>query len=865
MAEEKKPTKCCSGDGTNTAACCGTNNKVGKEVESIITDDCCASGKCHKEQWKEEEDHHHQTTTTTPEPCTVKANLYKNTKKTTIAAAASAASSACQEPHGNPDCVAILREDGNVDIYDVAGDCMTFCADDDSSKKKLCFSSHGHVDIEPYLTPCFDEDGNHGDPEEDCYCGEEGPHLHAHLHSDATCHDTKQKKHDKFQLALVTLKPKEAEVSQLPLLPTMPKSPSLPIACNALQLEQSLVERGVCAQKFNASKQPFKKNIAHDDHVDMLVHNPNTGLVTLEHDCQDCGHMDIHGTLAYAAQRRSFHDGDKTKNMIQINFYEIPKTPMKLLDVLGGFFALEEGKAQVMRSAFPTTTTTTSNKKKARAPCCNEDGTCNAQVKDDSCPSVANTVDSNELVDEEEETVVVKSTLHVKGICCAAEIPMVHSIVEPLIGVSKVVGIATTTKLVHFMHDPTVITAEQVMLALNKQKFNASIRKDGGAAAKTTTFVAAAANTTTTTVGRSTFLVSGICCAAEIPAINQILEPLKGVQKVSINVPNKMVYVEHEFDLIAAKDIKAALDQERFFSKVEKDAQAEALSTTEFMSKYVESTFLITTSLLEQKDAERIKDVLREHYSKEKLSHSQVHVPSKTIKIDHNPKLVLAGDLTKFLQDSVGLDLSLIADGFKEGIWSAGEDEMLDEEQAHLQWPVILSGIFWIVSMLHFIGGNWDYLKYAGILSVLLGIPGIASKAFLTMKRRQFDTNCMMLFATIGELRFYLVYHAISNFVFLTFLCFMTQELLPFKNTARRQLLLFFSAFPTGWKPCQLHGPEMHCQQSLSFVLNVQRCKTRSVVNLFLLQLRPLLLEALFPFELGIRYPVMEWYLKDPR
>jgi hypothetical protein len=62
------------------------------------------------------------------------------------------------------------------------------------------------------------------------------------------------------------------------------------------------------------------------------------------------------------------------------------------------------------------------------------------------------------------------------------------------------------------------------------------------------------------------------------------------------------------------------------------------------------------------------------------------------------------------------------------------------------------------VSMLHFIGGNWDYLKYAGILSVLLGITKIASKAFLTMKRGQFDTNCMMLFATLGELQFRIFY-----------------------------------------------------------------------------------------------------------
>ncbi len=53
---------------------------------------------------------------------------------------------------------------------------------------------------------------------------------------------------------------------------------------------------------------------------------------------------------------------------------------------------------------------------------------------------------------------------------------------------------------------------------------------------------------------------------------------------------------------------------------------------------------------------------------------------------------------------------------------------------------------------LHFIGGKWDYLKYTGIVSVALGIPKIAQKAFMTLKRGQFDTNCMMLFATVGAL-----------------------------------------------------------------------------------------------------------------
>lgn len=43
-----------------------------------------------------------------------------------------------------------------------------------------------------------------------------------------------------------------------------------------------------------------------------------------------------------------------------------------------------------------------------------------------------------------------------------------------------------------------------------------------------------------------------------------------------------------------------------------------------------------------------------------------------------------------------------------------------------------------------------DYLKYTGLLSVAFGLPPIAIKALRTLRRYQFDTNCLMLFASVG-------------------------------------------------------------------------------------------------------------------
>lgn len=43
-----------------------------------------------------------------------------------------------------------------------------------------------------------------------------------------------------------------------------------------------------------------------------------------------------------------------------------------------------------------------------------------------------------------------------------------------------------------------------------------------------------------------------------------------------------------------------------------------------------------------------------------------------------------------------------------------------------------------------------SYLRYVGILAVVTGLPPIALKAYRTLRRWQFDTNCLMLFASLG-------------------------------------------------------------------------------------------------------------------
>lgn len=65
---------------------------------------------------------------------------------------------------------------------------------------------------------------------------------------------------------------------------------------------------------------------------------------------------------------------------------------------------------------------------------------------------------------------------------------------------------------------------------------------------------------------------------------------------------------------------------------------------------------------------------------------------------------------------------------------------------------MVLSGVFWGVSLVPSLGGTWDWLQYGGLLSVAFGLPPVARKAWNTLRRKQFDSNGMMVTAAVGAL-----------------------------------------------------------------------------------------------------------------
>lgn len=155
-------------------------------------------------------------------------------------------------------------------------------------------------------------------------------------------------------------------------------------------------------------------------------------------------------------------------------------------------------------------------------------------------------------------------------------------------------------------------------------------------------------------------------------------------------------------------------------------------------------------------DTEMLKQLLGA-YKASQIEAFEADAPSKPITLVHNPLLLPLSDIVERIEQETGKKATVISNGADNVKWdfpsyqqASGQESETGEEYKYPKPTVILSGVFWIISMLSFIGGNWEYLKYVALLSVAFGIPGIAIKAIHTMRRFMFDTNCLMLFAAIG-------------------------------------------------------------------------------------------------------------------
>jgi len=367
------------------------------------------------------------------------------------------------------------------------------------------------------------------------------------------------------------------------------------------------------------------------------------------------------------------------------------------------------------------------------------DKSCSASgknVKSIDTGSTVTDLDDDSFDPASHNDTTVRSVIKCSQICCAAEIPAINKVLDPLNGITKVL-INVPNKCVMVDHVPSVITAEDIVGILNKVRFGASIKRDGGISS-------------TSTVGRSQLFVEGICCASEIPAINRILEPLKGVNQVSMNVQGKLVFVDHDTQIVSAQQLCDALNEKCFGATVRHDAVDDQ---TETLSTFVRSTILVIAGL----PSTDVLKAFMSSYSGREIESFIVDTTEKKIHIVHNPLVLPIDDIVTSLEEHhTTLEISVDIDGAKNIDWDfppLEEEEDSREEVQSLPKPtVMLSGLCWIISLFSYIGGDWDYLKYVALVAVVIGIPPIGLKAMVRLRSFQFDTNVLMVSAVIGAL-----------------------------------------------------------------------------------------------------------------
>lgn len=322
----------------------------------------------------------------------------------------------------------------------------------------------------------------------------------------------------------------------------------------------------------------------------------------------------------------------------------------------------------------------------------------------------------------------VRSEFFVKEICCASEIPAIRSIVEPMVGVAKVL-VNVPIKTVYVDHDVYLSTASTIRDALNKNHFGAKLVKDGQdlIKEKQQSNLGASGNSGGTT-GRSELLVKQICCASEIPAVRSIVEPLPGVTKVSINVPNKTVYVDHDTLVTSAQSVQDALNKDGFGASVVKDAA----KTSRMVTLADLTTPSIVTSILvfdeSREPVKEMEELLKSTYPNTyqdeqknfQLKSFQIDNLNGKIVLKHNPSTLSAQQVVELLASKLDVKTTIEKDG-GVGVSSSstyninvvngvGQQQDIAEDvdvDALPKLAIILAGVFWAISLVSVLGGPW--------------------------------------------------------------------------------------------------------------------------------------------------------------
>jgi len=341
------------------------------------------------------------------------------------------------------------------------------------------------------------------------------------------------------------------------------------------------------------------------------------------------------------------------------------------------------------------------------------------------------------------------STLFISNLTKESQVMLINSVFEAASGVTNVKSHLNdederTSKTVEITYDPIGVSIESMVKSLQDLGLDAAITS----------------STSRTLNGdglpkrrprRSSLHVEGICCASEVPQVTNILRRLSSaVEKVSINITSRMVYVDHYPEEVGVLDFVSALNKEGFGATIKKDggqsrrktkidggvsagedtaevSVSQNESSSALSPSYVEST-LFSPSLSTIEDMDIIEEILeRCDFLYTKIRHFAPNVASRTIKIQHNPKLASAQNVADALMDTGGYaNVTVLVDGQEEGLILPDTMEMQRHDLDSRKWRsarrcrqlqismpkglrfnVVLSGIFWAISLLGAFVEKW--------------------------------------------------------------------------------------------------------------------------------------------------------------
>ena len=277
---------------------------------------------------------------------------------------------------------------------------------------------------------------------------------------------------------------------------------------------------------------------------------------------------------------------------------------------------------------------------------------------------------------------VVRSTIECTEICCAYEIHMIEDVLKTVEGIEKIM-INTTFKRVTIDHDVTVVTASELAQMLNDNSFGATIVFDGGIS----------------------YEQQRRSSAAESPSRRR-------------RSGNICQFIETDDATVRSHDTVSSAGSGL---SVGSGGIAGSAGVTGKSSPTMFGTSIFTLGLGVQCDHPTESKLIGflQTFSRKEISNFAVHVNTGQLTIVHNPLLLPASAIADQMSERTGLDLQIVIDGKDSIIWefpTVSTDYMKkmeaiqkekDVATSKLRPYVFLSGIFLVVSLLSYIGGNW--------------------------------------------------------------------------------------------------------------------------------------------------------------